>query len=469
MILKYLLFVLTFLISIIDINAKIWYVVQGSSIPDPKSASTLAQDGDTVDIAYNSNPYLAYESKWPQNNLLIRGSGAGRPMLKAETFSVTQKAIFVIQGNNITIENIGFSNCTVPDKNGAGIRVEGVNLTVRHCLFLENEMGILAGDKANSEILVEYCEFAFSGYGDGYSHNIYINHVEKFVFQYNYSHDCKIGHLVKSRAFNNYILYNRLDSPQNGTPSREIDLPNGGVAVIIGNIIRQTPSGENSNLIGYGLEGLSNPQPHDICINNNTIINEKSNGSFVQLQSGTNLLKLSNNIFAGGGNLLVGSAAVLDTFSNFRTLKIDQAGFIDPQNLDFHLSDTSWAVNHGMIPGFYGNFNLLAKYEYVEPINSQDRKFVDKIDIGAFESDISTKLSEQIPDNGITLNKNCIRNDENNYSKLLITNILGENISFKTLSPGELFCFDAFVPGIYILSVYYSKNKVRTLKILINH
>ncbi|HNE47745.1 MAG TPA: hypothetical protein PK806_01105, partial [Saprospiraceae bacterium] len=106
--LKKLLILPAFLLFLTISSAKIWYVVPGTSIPDPKTAAGLASSGDTIDIAYSAVPYLAYETKWPQHNLLIRGSGTSRPILKAETFSVTQKAIFVIQGNDVTIENIEF-------------------------------------------------------------------------------------------------------------------------------------------------------------------------------------------------------------------------------------------------------------------------------------------------------------------------------------------------------------------------
>lgn len=464
------LFILVFsLICFADtVQAKIWYVVQGGTIPDPKTASGLAQDGDTIDIAYNAMPYLAYETKWPQHNLLIRGSGSSRPVLKAESFSVTQKAIFVTQGNDIVIENIEFANCKVPDKNGAGIRVEGVNLTVRDCKFTKNEMGILAGDKQGSTITVENCEFAFSGYGDGYSHNIYINHVENFIFRFNYSHDSKIGHLVKSRAYNNYILYNRLDSPENGTPSREIDLPNGGIAIIIGNVIRQTLSGENSNLIGYGLEGLSNPAPHVVCINNNTIINEKTNGSFVHLQSGTEFLKMTNNIFAGGGNLMNGAPAMIDTFSNIRVSDIQKAGFVDATGLDFHLSDTSIAINKGSEPGKYNNFDLIAYFEYVDLAKNKERKFIGKIDAGAFESDISTGLSQtdkimpyfaRIGD--------CIINtnfrDKLHLDVFTLNGILTD--SFDIGYNGNA-CLNHLTSGIYILNITASDNYSKSIKFI---
>jgi len=47
-----------------------------------------------------------------------------------------------------------------------------------------NEEGILAGHNRSSRILVEYTEFADNGYGDGLSHNIYVNHAREFTMRF---------------------------------------------------------------------------------------------------------------------------------------------------------------------------------------------------------------------------------------------------------------------------------------------
>src|SRR5258708_7609242 len=74
------------------------------------------------------------------------------------------KATWVIAGDDTTIEEIELSGATVPDQNGAGIRQEGKNLTIRRSCFHDNEDGILAGDSAGSEILIEMSEFANNGF-----------------------------------------------------------------------------------------------------------------------------------------------------------------------------------------------------------------------------------------------------------------------------------------------------------------
>ncbi|MBK8723323.1 MAG: hypothetical protein IPL95_13945 [Saprospiraceae bacterium] len=144
-------------------------------------------------------------------------------------------------------------------------------------------------------------------------------------------------------------MYNRIANEQS-TDSRTIDLPNGGTTVIVGNIIEQGPSSANSNLLGYGLEGLSNPAPHKIWICNNTFINKKSTGSFIHTQSGTDTLFVKNNILAGAktGGLFLGSAAVVDSSNNLVSNNIADFGFVDAAKYNYQLITTSIAKDAGI-------------------------------------------------------------------------------------------------------------------------
>jgi hypothetical protein len=90
----------------------------------------VAKDGNVIEI--DAGDYVGDTATWKQNNLIIRGAG-GKAHLDANGHNEAGKATWVIQGNNTTLENIEFSGATVPDKNGAGIRQEGSNLTVRFC------------------------------------------------------------------------------------------------------------------------------------------------------------------------------------------------------------------------------------------------------------------------------------------------------------------------------------------------
>jgi hypothetical protein len=79
-----------------------------------------------------------------------------------------------------------------------------------------------------------------------------------FTLRYSYSHDCNQGHLVKSRAYENHITYNRLSSETSPT-SYEIDLPDGGLSYVIGNVVQQGPNDVNSTFLSYMWESGNNP------------------------------------------------------------------------------------------------------------------------------------------------------------------------------------------------------------------
>lgn len=390
---KPLLFIL--ILSSNHCLATTWLVGPAKPYTKPSQVSGLVNDGDTVLI--DAAVYLADVCYWGKNNLVLKGVGAGYAHLDANNTAYGGKAIWVIGGNDTRVENIEFSRCTVVDKNGAGIRQEGANLTVTHCYFHNNENGILAGDAASSKILIEKSEFGFNGFGDGLSHNLYINHIDTFIFQYNYSHDAHVGHELKSRARNNYILYNRISS-ELGTDSRNIDLPNGGKTFLIGNIINQQTASQNNNLIGYGLEGLTNSGVHEVYAINNTIINEKAVGSFFDLKAGTEMFKAYNNVCAGVGTFYTNAALVMDTMNNYITNSYSGLMFQNAANYQYQISfptfGSSPLFNAGANAGMAGNFSLNATSIYVHPQNFASRCSNAAIDIGAYEECVPNIIAD---------------------------------------------------------------------------
>ncbi|HNM25713.1 MAG TPA: hypothetical protein PKL15_09795, partial [Saprospiraceae bacterium] len=149
--------------------------------PNALYLANIVQNGDTIDIDAEDFVGVAALARWSAHNLLIRGVG-GRPHLIANGQALQGKAIWIVSGDNNTIENIEFSGASVPDHNGAGIRQEGIGVALRHCYFHDNETGILTNNPGTGDILIEYCEFNANSYGDGYSHNLYIGHVNSLTF-----------------------------------------------------------------------------------------------------------------------------------------------------------------------------------------------------------------------------------------------------------------------------------------------
>lgn len=351
-------------------------VGSGKTYAAPCAAIAAAANGDVIEI--DAGTYSGDVCNVNKNNLTLRGVG-GLAKLDAAGKNSGGKAIWVVSGNDTIVENIEFTGATVPDQNGAGIRQEGANITIRGCYFHDNENGILAGDNDLSKITIEYTEFANNGFGDGQSHNLYINHVSQLVFQYNYSHHAKIGHLLKSRAFSNWILYNRLTG-EDGTDSYEIDLPNGGLTFIIGNSIQQGPNTDNSSIVSYGREGPSNGG-NELFVVNNSFVNERPNGgTFINMDPGVTVPAIvRNNIFVGPGTVITQANAVQG--ANFQ----GDPKFVNQAAFDYHLQMSSPCADAGEAPGMGAGFDLTPKFHYVHPTDSTGRFIVDNVDIGAYE------------------------------------------------------------------------------------
>lgn len=199
------------------------------------------------------------------------------------------------QGNGVHVDNIEFSGAKVRDGNGAAIRLEGENFRLSGCFIHDNENGILGGIRQpESEVVIEGCEFAFNGKGGGYTHNIYIGEVGRFILRDSYSHDAKVGHLVKTRARETYILYNRLFE---GGGSYSVDFSAGGYALVMGNIIHQGEDTDNWALLSHGAEAMLYPD-NRLEVVYNSFQNDRSSGVFTKVAQGVDVT-IVNNLFPG--------------------------------------------------------------------------------------------------------------------------------------------------------------------------
>jgi hypothetical protein len=345
------------------------------------SALNAAQDGYTIEI--DAGVYSNQTITISKNNLTLRGVGGyahlkwgtGNYLTNTATIS-NGKGILVIQGNNITIENLELSGAKVVDKNGAGIRYEGGNLTIRKSYFHDNENGILGAGGLSNTLIIESSVFERNGYClPSCAHNVYIGRMGKLIFRYNKSIDAHEGHPLKSRAQINEIISNYL-STTNSDGSYEANFPNGGTVYFIGNIVEQGVNSGNSIMLAYGEEGSSNPNPA-LYVVNNTFYNRRGSGAFLSV-SGSPTLSVKNNIFAGGGSIGITADA-----SN---KALNASSFISASSGDYHLAAGSPAIDAGANPGTAGAYNLAPQSEYFEPAGNQPRVISGTaIDVGAYE------------------------------------------------------------------------------------
>jgi hypothetical protein len=342
----------------------------------PSAAAQVARDGDVIEI--DAGLYDGDAAIWRQHRLTIRGVG-GRAHLRAYGAQVENKGIWVIKGNDTVIESVEFSGAKVRHENGAGIRLEGAGLTVRNCFFHDNENGILTGANPASDIVVEYSEFAHNGFGDGYSHNLYIGSVRSFTLRFSYVHHALAGHNVKTRALRNTITYNRIMDENDGRSSYSVEFPNGGLSFVIGNAIEQGPATENPTIVSYGAEGFKHPL-NELYFVNNTVVNDRpAGGSFLFVWDGADVVRVVNNVFSGPGDVLSGPGELRN---NLIAAKTD---FVDPANFDYRLKADAAAIGRGVDPGSAHGFELRPTAEYVHKAGKRLRANQGKLDIGALE------------------------------------------------------------------------------------
>jgi hypothetical protein len=337
--------------------ARMLHVGPGQRFARPCQAIAAARRGDTVLIdARGSRGYRGDVCAWSTDRLTIEGVH-GQAHIDAAGANSEGKAIWVIAGNDTTIKNVALSGARVPDDNGAGIRQEGAGLTIEHCRFDHNQEGILAADNPASDIVIDASVFADNGAGDGYSHNIYINHVRSFTLRHSYSTDANVGHLVKSRALRNYILYDRLTGEQ-GTDSYELDLPNGGLSYVIGTVLEQGTHTQNPNLLAYGEEGELNPDSHLYAVND-TFVNGLRRGAAMLIGDGVAPV-LAENDLSTGSPVFVGQAGAL---LRHNCVTADPR-FVNPARYDYTLRASSPCRHAGRRPGRAQGFSLVPRFQY---------------------------------------------------------------------------------------------------------
>ncbi len=373
----------------------------------PSQAARAARDGDVIEIAAGN--YRGDVAVWRAHNLTIRGVG-GRAHLEALGEAAQGKAIWVIAGDNAVVENIEFSGAKVRSRNGAGIRLDGTGLTIRNSYFHHNQMGLLTGANPLSDVVIENSEFAYNIVDTSrkrpLGHNIYIGVIRSFTLRNSYVHHAVFGHNVKSRAAANHILYNRLADEGDGSSSYIVDLPNGGAAYLIGNVIQQSRFTDNWSLINFGSK-VNGPLDR-LYLANNTLVSERKDSRFVVNRS-TRPAVLVNNIMVGRGKPLLGPGQLVSNLmvhqatpasmarvrgdtrmrranapysGNFTA---DSPGFADIAGRDYRLSSYSPAIDIGRDPGAADGVSLIPNFEFGNRFQLAERRRHGPLDLGAFE------------------------------------------------------------------------------------
>ncbi|HEV2867080.1 MAG TPA: right-handed parallel beta-helix repeat-containing protein [Allosphingosinicella sp.] len=167
------------------------------------------------------------------------------------------KATLVLRGTSARVEGLVFTHMEVDDGNGAGIRIEHGDLSVSQVLFIDGQCGILSATDPDSSITIDHSTFSGLGRdpdGDG-SHSLYIGHYGSLTVTNSRFERGTGGHYLKSRAPRIEVLGSSFDDSRGSHTNYLIDLPNGAVGRIAGNVfVNGTGKDNYMTMIAVGAE-----------------------------------------------------------------------------------------------------------------------------------------------------------------------------------------------------------------------
>lgn len=357
------------------------YVGYQEKITTITEAAKLARDGEIIEI--RPGDYRGQPVVWTQNNLVIRGTGP-RPVMIADGKSAEGKAIWVVRGGDVRIENIEFRGARVPSGNGAGIRFERGHLVVHRCAFIDNEMGMLTANFPEMSLEVSDSEFAAAPHHKGLLHHLlYVGAIGRFSLSGSRFEQGYLGHLVKSRARENHVRYNLLVDGAGGRASYELEFPNGGIAYVVGNVIGQSSGTDNPVLVSYGAEGPSWPE-NDLFLAHNTLLNDLPGGTFLKVwtEKFPNGIEtwVINNLTVGYGDLYPPAQGRFEGNKS-----VQRRDLLEYGGLPLRLNSVSPLRGTVRIPGHARGVDLLPAAEFSFPIGSRSIHPNNSLAPGAFQ------------------------------------------------------------------------------------
>jgi hypothetical protein len=251
-------------------GAQSWVVGAEGGALTLEDAVKRAKDGDVIELMEGTyRGALLIENR----RLTLRGAGSKPALVQGDGKLVATTALWTIRGGAVTLQNIEFRGARSQDGGGAGVRMEGGKLTLLRCRFFDNEHGLLATNDDNAELIIQGSVFGMAPrVQGGLYHLLNVGRIGKLNITATRFQQGFEGHLIKSRAREAFIGYNFIHDSVRGGASYEIELANGGQAIVIGNVIGQGADSQNRVMVAYGTEGKL-WEKNTLHLAHNTLIN----------------------------------------------------------------------------------------------------------------------------------------------------------------------------------------------------
>lgn len=346
-------------------------------------AARIARTGDTVEI--EAGDYAGDVAVWDQDLVRIVGVG-GRPRVVGAGRVAEGKGLFLVRARAVEIENIEFVGARAPDHYGSAVRLERGSVRIAKSKFVNNEFAVLTANDPAIVLEIQDCEFSglvdAANRGQALSHTIYAGKIDSFRLEGSYLHRGALGHLVKTRARNNLIRYNRI-TDEDGISSYELEFPEGGVATVVGNLIQQGARTENRVIVSYGAESLG-WRENRLDLFFNTLVNESGGAAaFVFVHAGNNV-RIRHNVLVGPGEIKSPAAAGVG-----ENVGAAASEFADAAHFDYRPRTTaSWAGTATGVDRLLGA-DVLPAMEYLHVASTRPlprRAGIVPFNPGAFQS-----------------------------------------------------------------------------------
>ena len=333
-----------------------------------QDAVNAARDGDTIELLpgeYAGGVLL------DNRRLTLRGVGNTPPVIKGDGKPGAMRGLWIVRGGVITIENLEFRGARANDGGGAGVRQEGGKLSVNLCNFFDNEHGIFAANDDAAELTISSSVFGMAPkVVGGLYHLLNVGRIAKLSITGSRFQQGFEGHLIKTRARESLITYNFIHDGQRGGASYEIEVANGGLATIVGNVIGQGADSQNPVVVAYGTENRAWDK-NELILAHNTFVNYGwMPGWFLRvfrknLPEDTPVYAV-NNLLVGPGVLWLGASGRFE--GNRQTLL---RFLLDADTYAFELPPGSIWRGSGVDPRNIDGHDMSPKAEFKWPVGTE--------------------------------------------------------------------------------------------------
>jgi hypothetical protein len=333
-----------------------------------EDAVRVAQDGDVIELLPGE---YAGGLVLEMRKLSFVGVGSKPPVIKGAAQPGKAKGLWVVRGGAVSIENLEFRGARSVDGDGAGVRQEGGKLSLRLCNFFDNEHGLLAANDEAAEVSIDSSVFgAAPKVVGGLYHLLNVGRIARLSISGSRFQQGFEGHMIKTRARVNDITYNFIHDGQRGGASYEIEIANGGLATVLGNVIGQGADSQNPVVVAYGTEDRSWDK-NALYLAHNTFVHYGwLPGWFLRvirknLPDSTEVFAI-NNLIVGPGAFWLGASGHFDG-NRQATLGMLR----DAETYAFELPPGSMWRSSGVDPRQVGGRDLSPKAEFKWPVGTE--------------------------------------------------------------------------------------------------